>query len=149
MCCAHQSGPTVAIITRINQNESYPALGRNANGTWIQVNVNGTIGWVSARYITLTPAGASLPVIGAAQPAPTQSPAVTGPTLTATPFAVNVRSGPGTQFNRIGQMRPNDTGRNASNTWWQVNFNGIVGWVTAQYTVVQSGFNANTLPVTG
>lgn len=141
------------VITRINQNESYPALGRNANSTWIQVSVNGTVGWVSARYVTLTPSGASLPVVGQAQTPPTQQPAPGGPTLTATPFAVNVRNGPGTQFNRIGQMRPNETavmiGRNASNTWWQVNYNGIVGWVTAQYTVIQSGFNANSLPVTG
>jgi uncharacterized protein YraI len=50
-------------------------------------------------------------------------------------FRVNVRSGPGTQYTILDQIRANDaldiTGQLADGTWLRVNFNGQEGWVMA------------------
>jgi uncharacterized protein YraI len=56
---------------------------------------------------------------------------------------MNVRAGPGTNYNIIGSANAGQTfrvtGRNPENTWWQIDFNGQPGWlfgdlVTAQNT---------------
>jgi uncharacterized protein YraI len=138
-----------AILTKISRGETYSVLGWNSAQTWVRLNVNGTIGWVNVTYVTLNNAG-SLPIIGA--PTPTQ-PNPTGYSVIASPFNVNIRTGPGTQFNDIGDLSVNQTaivvGRNSNSTWWQINFNGIVGWVSAQYARIQAGANINTIPITG
>jgi uncharacterized protein YraI len=50
-------------------------------------------------------------------------------------------------------MRQNQSapvlGRNASGTWWQVNYNGIVGWASGNFAVIQGGANLNQIPITG
>jgi hypothetical protein len=57
--------------------------------------------------------------------------------------SINVRSGPGTNFNIVTQLSPNTTGlvigRLPDNSWFQVNVGGILGWVSA--TVVILGGN--------
>lgn len=82
---------------------------------------------------------------------PTPSPATQGPdrSPTATPTApqragalsvrataaVNVRSGPGTQYDVIGALQPPDearvTGRNADASWLAIEYAGGTGWVNA------------------
>ncbi|MBL8163804.1 MAG: SH3 domain-containing protein [Anaerolineae bacterium] len=39
------------ILTRIRFEEVYSVVGRLADNSWVQVNVNGTIGWVNATYV--------------------------------------------------------------------------------------------------
>ncbi|PJF25448.1 MAG: hypothetical protein CUN53_12740, partial [Phototrophicales bacterium] len=88
-------------------------------------------------------------------PVPTSAPVVspTGITATATPFNVNMRQGPGTSFSRVGLLPRGQTaaviGRNATNTWWEIEFGGIRGWVSAQFAPLNSGANVNNLPITG
>jgi uncharacterized protein YraI len=144
-----------AVLTRINRNETYPVVGRNAQSSWFQINVNGTVGWVAARFVTTFNA-AAVPVVGAAPaPAPGQGGGqATGQiTVTASPYTVNLRQGPGTNFGRIARIPAGSTaalvGRNAANQWYQVNYNGIVGWVSAEFVVLSSGANVNSVPVTG
>jgi uncharacterized protein YraI len=143
-----------AVLTRINRNESYPIVGRNVNGTWWQINVNGTIGWVSARFVTATNA-ANVPVVTSGPGQGGGATAVPSGTITVTasPYTVNIRQGPGTQFSRIARFPASATatlvGRNASNQWLQINYNGIVGWVSAEFVVLSAGANLNSVPVTG
>jgi hypothetical protein len=49
-----RSGPgtSYAVLMRIRRSETYPIAGRNSTTTWLQLNINGTLGWVSARYVT-------------------------------------------------------------------------------------------------
>jgi uncharacterized protein YraI len=72
----------------------------------------------------------------------TSAPQPTNPPLTASTdffatsnFRARVRSGPGTQYTVLGQLRQGDaldiTGRLANNRWLRVNFNGQEGWVSA------------------
>jgi len=145
---------TASVITRINRNETYPAVGRNTDSSWILLQISATTqGWASARFLSLFNA-TSLPIVTTTVAAPTAVPATSaGITILASPYTVNIRSGPGTTFSRIARMPAGQTarliGRNSLNQWWQIDFNGIVGWVTSAYTTVQPGdANINGVPVT-
>ena len=67
----------------------------------------------------------------------------------ATITAINVRSGPGTNYNIVGQLASGTTGlvigRLPDNSWFQVNVNGMLGWVSA--TVVIVGGNCSGVSV--
>ncbi|MBZ0289638.1 MAG: SH3 domain-containing protein [Anaerolineae bacterium] len=102
--------------------------------------------WILVSIVTLSLMVAAFsPALAqdsTATPAPTQQPQPTTPPLTASTeffatsnFRVNVRSGPGTQYTILGQVRVGDaldiTGRTANNQWLRVNFNGQEGWISA------------------
>jgi hypothetical protein len=95
------------------------------------------------------------PVPTRTQPAPTATPAPSAtplpPTATAPPAAppvpqltvselVNVRGGPGTAYQILGQLESGQqfaiTGRNADADWWQFDYNGDTGWVTGSLVTV-------------
>jgi Bacterial SH3 domain len=63
--------------------------------------------------------------------------------------AINVRSGPGTNFNAVGQLPNSQTalviGRLGDNSWYQVNYNGILGWISASVVIV--GGNCAGIPI--
>jgi uncharacterized protein YraI len=140
---------TGSILLRVNRGEVYPAVGRNGDATWIQINANGTVGWVSSSFVVVTNGAAStLPVTdssGSSAAVP-----LTGFTLVAN-TTVNIRSGPGVRFGVLGRLPQLATaqiaGRNADTSWWQVNYNGIVGWVSAPFVTPQSGIDLNRVPV--
>jgi hypothetical protein len=95
----------------------------------------------------------TLPASGALGPAqPGHVPLPTGYQITAAD-ALNIRSGPGTGFGVVGKM-PFEAqavvlGRDASNIWWQIDYNGVVGWVSARFGRIQPDANINSIPVTG
>ncbi len=101
---------------------------------------------------TPTRPGAPTPA-GQAAPAPTQAAAPTpvpasptpvppSPTpekasfTVSSPGATNVRSGPGTNFPRIGEVQQGQkyeiTGKNQTGTWWQFSLNGQTGWISGE-----------------
>ncbi len=142
-----------AILTQIRRNQTYPIVGRNADTTWWQINVNGTVGWVSARFVTAVNAQ-NVPVTsGSVQPTPvpTPPPVVSGAAATVTgAFRLNVRNAPSATTGLVlTRINRNETypivGRNADTTWWQLNVNGTIGWVNARYV---TAINAQNVPVT-
>jgi uncharacterized protein YraI len=140
------------IITRVNRLETYPVVGRTGDASWYLISVGGTNGWVSANFINVSNPGA-VPVVGAgAQPTAVPGGA-TGNNVTADPYNVVIRSGPGTQFRRVGLLPVGGSapviGRTSVNSWWQISFNGITGWVSGQYAHIGAGANINAIPVTG
>ena len=62
--------------------------------------------------------------------------------LTA-PAAVNVRSGPGTNYAQIGRLQAGQsfviTGKNPAGDWWQFDFNGRPGWVLGELVRASGG----------
>lgn len=92
----------------------------------------------------------------AEQPAAEQPPADAAPTEPPTPEPtpttvqaaevtinqqINVRGGPGTNYNIIGAANPGQrfpvTGKNNDGSWWQINYNGQTGWVFAELVTAQ------------
>ena len=141
------------IITRINRLEVYPITGRTADSRWYLIVVGGTNGWVSAFFINVAPANANVPVVGSTGATVQPPTGATGNQVMATPFNVVIRSGAGTQFRRLGVLPVGGIapviGRNGDNTWWQINFNNLVGWVSAQYARISPTANINGIPITG
>jgi uncharacterized protein YgiM (DUF1202 family) len=139
-----------AILTQIRRNETYPIVGRNNDTTWWQINVNGTIGWVSARFVTAVNAQ-NVPVVGSSAPPPTAPPPVTGAAITVTNASrLNVRNAPNAFTGQVlTRISRGDTfpivGRNSDSSWWQINVNGTVGWINARYV---TAVNAQNVPVT-
>jgi len=61
-----RAGPSTsaAVVTVIPLNTYLPILGRNARRTYLKVNYNGTVGWVSVFYVRVTGARIiDLPVV--------------------------------------------------------------------------------------
>jgi PKD repeat protein len=107
--------------------------------------------------IIATPGDAGLtpvPVVSPtpAQPTPTpQPPAQGAPQATVNASGLNVRTGPGTNYDIVGVLlngqKVEITGRNADATWYQIRFSGSpagVGWVAAAYVTAE---NVGNVPV--
>ena len=101
---------------------------------------------------TLTPTKAvPTPVPATVVPSPTAPPPTVAPTNTAAPVAaaftvnkasVNVREGPGSAYQLLGTITQGQemaiTGKDSSGSWWQFNYNGDPGWVTADLVTVNA-----------
>ncbi len=92
--------------------------------------------------IFVLPTATPLPIIAAS---PTFSPVVINPAgacqvASARGATINIRSAPGTGFSVVGQLPPNAAlpviGRLPDNSWFQVNRNGTLGWVSATVVII-------------
>lgn len=132
------------IIASINFQESYTALARNASGTWVKLSINGIEGWVSTRFVTVTNFN-QLPI-------QTNTVTPTGFTVTATPFGVNIRGGASTDFDILDVLPVGQAasviGRNSDATWWQIEYDGVIGWVSAFYARIEDNADLSQIPVT-
>ncbi len=100
--------------------------------------------------VTGTPSLTSTPVpaptgTGTPTPAPTATP---GPATATANTAVNVRTGPGTNYPVIGTLLAGQsagiTGVSPDGAWWQINFAGGAGWVSSFFVIAQ---NTQNVPV--
>ena len=77
-----------------------------------------------------------------AQPATPEAATLVAPAAHVVPdgAAINVRSGPGTEFAVLGSLTPGQsapiTGKKADGTWWRIDFSGQPGWVSASVAPV-------------
>lgn len=116
--------------------------GQDPGGNWWQINyphpeANDGKGWVTAQYVTM-PTAEEVPVIGGPQDDSNAG------ALAVIQQQINVRSGPGTDFNSLGTLNPQDvvnlTGKDPNGGWLQIDFaNGPEGkgWVSAAFLQAQ------------
>ncbi len=137
-----------AIVTKIDRDTTYPVVGCSADQTWWQLDVNGARGWAFGSFLDTT--GATCVPNASIDPVPDLPP--TGFTVTAS-TTVNIRSRPTSSGAILGSLRDGQSaavvGRNNSATWWQININGIVGWVSNSFAPIQAGADLNRIPVNG
>jgi uncharacterized protein YraI/uncharacterized protein YndB with AHSA1/START domain len=135
------------VLIKIDNGQIYPVLGRNADSSWWQINVNGITGWVSGRYVQVSGAG-GVPVIDAPQPQVPTTP--TGFTVQTT-VNLNLRAGPTTASEPLLVIPRGSAaavlGRNADNSWLRVNFDGTVGWVAFRYVTSETPLDFSQIPV--
>ncbi len=114
-------------------------LARSADGKWFQINHSGATGWIFAAYTRAA---------GPNTPAPSPTPPVSGNSVRVTSSSLNVRTGPGTQFPAIGSLKQNSivavTARSPG--WLQINFDGRVGHIYANYTTPVASNNPAPTP---
>ena len=134
--------------------------GRSGDGEWLRVDYQCTEGWINLAPVVILQGDInvlpiadprSIPYGGFDAPRAGYT-AQTGPVQAAATDGVRVRLGPSTAYPTIANINFNQaftiTGRNACNNWYQVVFEGTLGWVSAGFLRVLSG-DLTTLPVDG
>ena len=123
-------------------------LGKDATSTWYRILYADSptgAGWVRADYIQINaPAEVQVTELVTGNGS-----GVTGLVISG----INVRSGPGTDFESLGVLTPKDvvlvTGKASSGVWMEIAFSSSPngkGWVSSEYLQVS---NADALPVIG
>ena len=142
-------GPNYDHLGWAEKEVRFEITGKNLAGNWWQVIYNGAPGWVFGGHVYRVSHYISRRV--AVVPTPTLMPTntpQTAPTASATPTPegtarlvigrkMNVRSGPGTQHEISGTAEAGAEyairGRNLEGDWWQIDYEGVAGWVYAPY----------------
>lgn len=127
-------GTRYAVFTTVVRGTVVNEISRSGN--WAKVQVNGRTGYVYSRYI---------------RPAQSGGGASSGNTGTTTPAtsmrvntgALNVRSGPGTNYGAVGSLSRGATVSvvGQQGDWRRIGYNGGTGWVHGAY--LTSGGVAN------
>jgi uncharacterized protein YraI len=149
---AVRTGPYLGatMVTVAIPGESFPVYARNQSEegvTWYQINVNGQTGWSSGRYLTFNvepggigTAGSVFDTLG--------DPPDTG--VIAVPRSImNMRAQPSTRTPIVGTIPwgaevplYNRTVQGGQNRWFQVRYEGRLGWIFAPYVGVRGNINA-------
>ncbi len=101
--------------------------------------------------INLNVVGSVLSPIPTATPTPTDTPAVVGTPMGVVRTDLNVRAGPGTQYDVVGRLAAETeveiVGQNQAGSWWYIVYPDTpdgYGWVAADYV---PSSNAETVPI--
>ncbi len=152
-----RSGPGThwRLVGTLEAGVSVRLDGRDHRAEWVRGLAAGSeVAWMAAHYLSLsTEQVAALPIISVDTPsslagsapaasasAPASNPAAApgGPGISAqTTATVNVRSGPGTTYEKIASLKyqaeVNANGRSAGQDWVRVAFSGGTGWVSVSF----------------
>jgi LPXTG-site transpeptidase (sortase) family protein len=153
-----RSRPSTAgiVLGQIGWGETAALLGVDASGIWYQINYNGTVGWAHSGWFEIV-TGTALPSNAATSNTPSPNPAST-PAQTNPSSAVPAPDGV-TTLMAVGNVRfrtqPNTTSQvlgnigwgtivtliavDATGEWYQISYNGGVGWAHAGWFEVASG----------
>jgi N-acetylmuramoyl-L-alanine amidase len=148
------SGTVLGIIPA---NTAIEIIGKDPQGSWWQINYPAAAdgkGWVTAQYVTVT-ATPDVPTIGGTPTATSTSTPQSG-NVAIVQQQLNVRSGPGTGFNSLGTLNPQDVvgliGKDPNGAWLQINYeNGPEGkgWINAAFVRAQGVENLPIVTETG
>jgi uncharacterized protein YgiM (DUF1202 family) len=140
-----------AIQTTVPRSHNFRVVGKsNGIPTWYQIQLpNGSLGWINGNYALVENANL-VPVTYTETTQPTPIPQQPAYGTVYNVYFLNVRSTPNPYIqNVLTVIARNQTyqvlGKNSAGTWYQINVNGIIGWVNGNYLSVT---NAHTVPVT-
>lgn len=96
---------------------------------WYLTSYNGISGYVSSDYVTLTDTSAALPAMASAQPA------VQYGILNTDGSSLNLRSGPGTEFDKVASIPGSAvlTITGTSGDWYLTSYAGVDGYVSSEF----------------
>lgn len=134
--------------------------GRSGDNQWLRVDYFGEEGWVNLAPLTIL--DGSLEALPVADPRTIpyggfNSPRAgstdkTGPVPARATDGLRVRAGPSRAYPTLANINFNQlmtlTGRTAANKWYQVSFEGTLGWVNAAFVEILGG-DVFALPVDG
>jgi uncharacterized protein YgiM (DUF1202 family) len=169
-----RTGPDTSFdrLGQLAANSPIAVTGKTVAGDWWQVNFprgSDAIGWVSAEVVTFVGNAEDVPVVEAPSPveesdtarANLQASATVTTTLTVTgdkPLVkipaggVNVRSGPGLDFDLLGRLEADEeaavVGKSETAEWWQIEYeDGEDGLAWVADAVVDFNGDAAGVPV--
>ncbi len=124
------------VLGIIPGNTKVEITGKDPGGNWWQINYSEGVdgkGWITAQYVT-TATKPDVPTIGGNQADPNSG------NVAVIQQQLNVRSGPGTDFNSLGTLNAQDvvklTGKDPNGAWLQIDFTAGPegrGWVNAAF----------------
>lgn len=154
-----RAGPSTAsdVLGLIPANTTVQIVGKDPGENWWQIlypvgvypeagQANEGKGWVTAQYVS-TASKPEVPVIrgGGSNP--------DNPNMAVIQQQLNVRSGPGTSFNALGTLNPQDvvslTGKDSNGAWLQIEYSAGPegkGWINAAFAQAQ-GVDLSGLPI--
>lgn len=142
-----RSAPTTSstTLTTIPYGVEVDVLEDAGNG-WYKVEYKGVEGYMSGEYLTITLDGGEdnesvAPPTPSEDPEPSQAPVAGTPTNQAgyvNDGPLNVRSGPGTDYDRIGSLSQGAavTITEVLDGWYKITSGDTVGYVSAQYITI-------------
>lgn len=110
-----------------------------SKGSWYQISYGGRNGYVSSAYVRKEAGTVQTPAVSA-----------TGGNLVKTTSALNIRTGPGVGYTRIGSI-PNQTTavfHSQKDGWYQVTYGGKTGYASGKYLSVVNAAPAPAETVT-
>jgi uncharacterized protein YgiM (DUF1202 family) len=135
------------VLGIIAANSKIQIVGKDPGENWWQIlypEAGQGKGWVTAQYVS-TAVKPEVPVIGGGGTNPENS------NVAVIQQQLNVRSGPGTSFNSLGTLNPQDvvalTGKDSNGAWLQIEFSAGPegkGWINAAFARAQG---VDNLPV--
>ena len=133
------AGTTYSKLGTLEYKEKVTVLS-TSNG-WAKINYNGQTGYVSSSYLQTTVPG------GTTTENNNSSTTTTVKYVNAT-SGLNVRSGAGTSYSKIGSLdyKEKVTVLSTSNGWAKINYKGQAGYVSSSYlqSTVPSGSTSNS-----
>ena len=139
-----RSGPgsNYGVIGTLCNNDKVEII-KEVDG-WYEIKFNGKVGYVSSQYIKMVDNGSS-----EEKPVKPEKPSVSvnKQGVVKVNSALNMRSGPGSNYGVIGTLRNNDKVEIIKEVdgWYEIKFNGKVGYVSKSYiTIVNEGANNET-----
>ena len=143
-----QPSTTGEVLGIVAANAKVQIIGRDPGGNWWQILYPASLegkGWVTAQYVTTT-GKPEVPVVGG-----TGTSQQSNGNVAIIQQQLNIRSGPGTGFNSIGTLNPQDvvtlTGKDAGGAWLQIEFAAGPdgrGWINAAFV---QAIGAENLPI--
>lgn len=128
------------VLGIIPANSKVQIVGKDPGENWWQIlypEAEEGKGWVTAQYVS-TAVKPEVPMIGGGSTNPEN------PNVAIIQQQLNVRSGPGTSFNSLGTLNPQDvvalTGKDSNGAWLQIEFSAGPegkGWINAAFAQAQ------------
>lgn len=129
------------VVAKINKDTSHTVVGRTADMTWAQLSITGGGGgWCAAQYLTFSGDFSQIPITFEAPAAPALPPPSARGMVMGN---LRLREGPSTRTRKIDLMpwgtNVDILGKDAGHAWYQVIFNGKVGWAYAPWIKLTEG----------
>lgn len=129
------AGNSYSVLTVMKSGTTTASLG--TSGSWTKVNVNGKTGYVYSKY--LTSGSASSPPSNSG----TQS---VSKTVYISASSLNVRSGAGTSYSVIGNLKKGNSASVVASTngWYKIKYGSGYGYISSKYTTSQVPSNTTS-----
>ena len=153
-----QASTSAATLTMVYKGSTVELLSGEEDG-WYKVSYNGTEGYMSAdwlKVVTTADAAVDVPADSTADaPADTTTAPEETPTQSATAVVsdgpLNVRSGPGTGYDRVGSLKKGTevTILESLDGWYKISAGDLIGYVSAQYISTDGNVTQDGLVLSG
>ncbi len=119
------AGNSYSVLTVMKSGTTTASLG--TSGNWIKVNVNGKTGYVYSKYLTSGSTSSTPSNSG------TQS---VSKTVYISASSLNVRSGAGTSYSVIGNLKKGNSASVVASTngWYKIMYGSGYGYISSKYT---------------